>query len=359
MTRSVTLIKNFLIYTLGIVFWSVIIIGFLYFPRIFESSWQKKELNILAFPQIIDKEYLAEFEKKMGVQVNITYFESSEDLLTKLHNTTDHGYDLFMISDFFLPELIRCNFIKPIDTKKLRFFNDVYPALLGHTFDPLNKYSIPCFWSVYGIGFDASLIAQHGLSVDWSLLFLYRPYIGSVGMLEDVREIFALAGYYLFGTTGPLNHDQMAQATQLLMNQKKWVAVYTDMRSEYLLAGNTVTVGLTTHSDFAKVAKHYSKLQFEVPAEGSFVKIDSYVMAANTDKEDLVYEFLNYVHNPVVMQKYVDKFQFFPTLSTVFFDHVIPGCSVPTHELFGRLHFFQPQLDSQIAEHVWIQIKAS
>lgn len=358
MMRNLTVMWNFIVYTLGFLFWSALIIGLLYVPKLFNTQWHQKELNVLAFPQIVDKEYLADFEAAMGVRVNITYFESSEDLLTKLHTTTDHGYDLFMIADFFLPELIHNNFIKPIDTTRLSFFPQMYPALLGHQFDPTNKYSIPCFWSVYGIGFNQALVQREGLPVDWSLLFAYNKVIGSVGMLEDVREIFAIAAHYLFGTAGALTDEQTARTVALLIEQKNWVAVYTDMRSEYLLAGKTVPVGLTSNSDFAKVAKYYPEIRFEVPQSGSFVKIDSYVVAANSQKDDLVYEFLNYLHTPSVMQRYVEKFQFFPTVQNVDFEQVIPRYSIPTPELFKRLSFFQPQLSDDQAEQVWIEVKA-
>lgn len=344
---------------IALVFWVLLIIFFLYGSSFLGTLWQSKHLNILAFPQIVDKEFLDDFEKKTGIQVNISYFESSEDLLTKLHTTPNHGYDLFMVADAFVPVLIKEGFIKSVDHTKCPLFNDIYPALLNHSFDPGNRYTIPCFWSVYGLGIDLTAFGDSLPDISWKMLFDKKALVGQIGMLEDLRELFAIASLYLFGRTSNLTGQEISQIKDLLVRQKQWVAVYTDMRIEYLLVSKTCPVVLSSTSDMIKVIKRYPYVRFAVPAEGSFIKIDSYVIASSTEHEDYVYDFLQYIYSPEIMKKYASKFEFFPPIKSIPVEELIPGYSVPTEEMLSQLRFFLNDISQSILEKMWITIRAA
>ena len=119
---------------------------FLYFPRIIEQLRQQRSINVLVWPSIFGADYLGVFERETGIKVYITYFENYEELFVKLRAGQGKGYDLIMTSDHATDWLLKENLLKKIDKTKMPFWSQLYPALLGHYYDPNNEYTVPYSW---------------------------------------------------------------------------------------------------------------------------------------------------------------------------------------------------------------------
>ena len=126
---------------------SAFIITFLFIGRVTELFEQGEHINVLVWGQILDKEFLSDFERDTGIRVNMSYLENNEELFVKLQSTDLHDYDLIMPSDWAVELLVRDGLIKKLDRNKINVWDNLYPALCNHYFDPHNEYSIPFFWS--------------------------------------------------------------------------------------------------------------------------------------------------------------------------------------------------------------------
>ncbi|MDP3889197.1 MAG: spermidine/putrescine ABC transporter substrate-binding protein [bacterium] len=330
---------------------------FLYSPRFFNFLRTEKSISIFTWPQIIDTSFLDEFERQTGIKVHIRYFGNNEELLMKLELMRE-GYDLVMPSDFMVPQLIEKGLIKKIDKTKLDFWHTLYPALLGHYFDPNNEYTIPYYWGIYGLGIDRDYFKGKKISKSWSLLFDERLAPPSIVMVDGARELTLIAAYYLFGPIDKLTPQQISLIKQLLQKQKKWVYAYTDLRAEYLVASKTVPVALVLSADIAAVMPYFEHVDFVVPQEGSFWIIDSFALSSTSKKEELVYQFLNYIYRAGVLQKYVDKFGFFPPTTNVQPTFSRGGLSIPSEQVIKKLYFFKNIVPEEVLNEIWIALKA-
>lgn len=340
-----------------VVFWIGIILFFLYSPQLTRGS-QRRTLNILAWPQIIDGEFLVDFEKEHGVTIKITYFESNEELLAKLRSSRDHDYDIIMPSDFFLSTFIQEGFIKPLDKSRLTFWNDIHPQLKNLPFDPQNKYTVPCFWTVYGIGVDLDYFQGKLPELSWKLIF--EPDINGpkICLIEDVPQLVALTALYLYGMPQVLPPYALSHIQKVLIEQKKRVVAYTDMRVEYLLASGAAPVVVATSSDMAKMVDYYENIAFFIPKEGSLVIIDSFVIAADTKKDDLIYDFLNYLYKPEIMKQYAQKFTFPSPLSSVTIDYPLSQ-AIFTADNMPPLYFIQRWFSTAQYEKIWVALRTA
>lgn len=331
---------------------------FLYSPRLFYFLRKEKSITILAWPQVLDASYLQKFEQETGIKVYIRYFENNEELLMKLESTQGQGYDLIMPTDHLVEQLIKEGLIKKLDKAKITFWHTLHPALVGHYFDPRNEYTVPFYWGIFGLGIDKDYFKGKEVPASWSLLFDKRIAPDRVVMVDDVRELVLIAAYYLFGSIDGLTDKHIALIKQLLRRQKKWVYGYTDLRAEYLVASKTSPVVLVLSADIARVMPFFDHIDFVVPREGSFLIIDSFAFCKASEKEELVYQFLNYIYRPDVLQHYVDKFGFFPPTVNVRPTFVRRGLSMPTDRMIRKLVFFKNVLPDQALNDVWISLKA-
>jgi len=351
--------SSFMVRACIVFFWFMSIVVFLYSGKYADFFKRGRSINVLVWGQVLDKEFLVDFEQETGIQVNVNYFENNEELFVKLRATQNHDYDLIMPSDWAAQLLIQEGLIKKIDQTKITFWNDLQPALLNHYFDPGNEYTLPYYWTLYGLGVNTDYFGGKLPPATWKLVFdlAYMP--KCIGTFEDIRPLTIIAALYLFGRVDALNATEVDCIIAVLREQKKRVEMYTDNRAEYLLASGATPVVMGLSGDFLKVMRRFDNISFLIPQEGAFAIIDSLAIPSASHKDDLIYPFLNYLFRKDIVQQYVDKFEFFSAVKVdADYDERFAQFTEPTFELFSKIHFFKNVVSSTILNDILIALKS-
>jgi len=342
--------------------WTVIVIGFLYTPQLshlfhVDEIREDKSINLFVWPMMITAEQLVPFEQETGIKVYMHYYESNEELLQKLRVTQGKGYDLVMPADYIVDILRKEKLIQKIDTSKLTFLKYLNPLLLNHYHDPGNQYSIPYFLGIYGLGVDTHYFGDNQPPATWKLLFEHQPQGYEVTITDVPRRAIAIAGKYLFGNAQAIKDPaKLAEVEKLLIRQKAWIRMYTDIRGEDLLATKNCPVVMTIASDLWMIKREHPHLAFVLPAEGTFVAIDSFVIPAASEKQDLVYQLLNYMYQPKFIKYHATRYGFCPPTTNV--DIAGSGIFCPTKEQFAKFDFFQNVVPESDLNNVWVSVLA-
>lgn len=341
-----------------ILIWVLIFILILVSSRIsfFEPSAQS--ISVFTWPQIIDREMVNQFEKETGIKVYLSYYESNEELFSKLHAGRGAGYDLVIPSDYEVQIMIKDNLLKKIDKSRLNFLNAVDPKLMGNYFDPQNEYSVPYFWAMYGLGVDTNFFQGKPFTSSWALIFdpAFAP--ASVGMIEGPREGVLIAAQYLYHSTDNLSDPtRIGQIKKLLMSQKSRVKAYTEWGVEYLLMSKSAPVVVSDCAEIERIKTFAPYITFVVPAEGGFVLIDSFALTAQTKKDDLVYQFINFLYRPEVLSYHRVKFGMCPPTKELQSSDEIRFC--PTDEQFAKMSFFKADIPERLFTDIWLTVMAT
>jgi spermidine/putrescine transport system substrate-binding protein len=355
-------LSSFFIRTVMIGFW-LACLGMLFLIPIAGSLWQPgRSITILIWAATIDSKIIAHFKKETGISVNISYIENNEEAYSKVLTTHGEGYDLIMPSDYLVKRFIEHKLIKPIDKTKLTFWDRLNPRLLNHYYDPNNNYSIPYFWEIYGIGINKDYFKKTP-SASWDLLFTYPLDDAKIGMLSSPREAILLTAQYLFGGLSPLTPMQQELVTQTLITQKKRVEAYidADIRSDYLLVSNTCPVTVASSAYIARIMQEYDNFDFLIPKEGGFLLIDSLVIPHASKKDDLVYQFINYLYKPENLRYHFQEYPFLPPtkeLQQMMEEEKIKQAIIRAHfDLSLHLEFFKDIINENIANKIWFTLK--
>src|SRR5262245_16129170 len=75
-----------------------------------------------------EKWALEMFEKQTGLKVVHDYFNSEQEMLTKLR-TSPGAYDVVLINNIYVMDAANEGLIQPVDTSKIYNFADLSPAL--------------------------------------------------------------------------------------------------------------------------------------------------------------------------------------------------------------------------------------
>lgn len=350
------LLRMWLVRLVMVLVWVALVFSFLVFPRFLQWIYPLESTSIAVYvwPSMIDGKKIIDFQKKTGIKVYIHYYESNEELLQKLEITGGKGYDLVMPADYAIERLREKGLLHNIDHRKLHFWNRINPMLLGYYFDPLNEYSVPYYVSVYGLGIDPTYFGTEQPTPSWDLLFKRQPGY-EVAMTDVPRRAIAFASNYLYQQGTVANDPEKLRAIQqLLTQQKEWVRMYTDIKGEDLLATKNCPVVMTIASDLWMIKREYPYLEFKVPREGTFIAIDSFVIPAASTKQDLVYEFLNYLYQVDVVEYHMRRYGFCPPVMDV--DTQGTGIFCPTKEQLQQAQFFRQTISDTVMNDMWVSI---
>jgi len=348
-----------------VLFWLVLIFAWLYLPAWWPTMNQQKTLNILAWADVFSPTIVSRFERETGIRVNMSYYESNEELMVKLRATKGAGYDLVIPSDYAVDILRKEGVLQPLDKSKLLFFDRLNPALMNTYFDPDNLYSVPYEWAVFGIGYDKNYFAQKNMPLSWSLIFA-PEYDYTIAMINDPFVAVPLASLYLYGAVKQIDRKQVGRIKEVLRKQRQWVSAYADFRADYLLATKNCPVIASSSSYILRSMKEYKHIGFYVPREGTLITIENFAIPHAVEHEEYAYEFMNFMYRPEIIKEQYSILCFFPAITGVdkFLDlgdmkslYMTPASDFKQFQFF-RFDMFKRPVTEKDIQHLWVAIKS-
>jgi spermidine/putrescine transport system substrate-binding protein len=345
-----------------IFFWTLLIFGALYLPKQTFFTAHKNALNIFAWGDILDPAIVADFEKTTGITVHLNYYSSNEELLVKLKATRGVGYDLIIPSDYAVKILADEGLLKPLDRSRLPFWSTLNPSLLGHFFDPDNRYSIPFSWELFCLGIDKDYFRNRPFSPSWDLIFDLSKIPYKISMTNDPIEAIMFASFYLFGVLEELDPYQVARVKALLIDQKEHVEAYANFRGDYFLATKNCPVVVASSSYIWRTMRQFPFVTFAIPKEGTFLTIENICLSVASTQEREAYEFIQFLYAPRSMATHHHTYGFFPATLNALNEtetdpeslHLIRS----DQEAFQRFHFIHTLMPDQQLRDLWVAIKS-
>jgi spermidine/putrescine transport system substrate-binding protein len=342
--------------------WVGVIFGFLFIPT-FTQYFYKDSLNVFIWSGVIDPKFFKEFEQKTGIQVNVTYYGGNEELIVKLLATKSKGYDLIAPSDYVVQFLIKHNLLKKLDKSKLNFYDKLNHKFMNLSFDPGNVYSIPGEWYILGLGINKKYFKNGLPPASWKTIFDPKTMPNHIGLINDSRELIGLAINYKYGKLRSIEGKEIQEITKVLVDQKQKVEAYTDFRGDFLLESGNCPVVLVGSSFIWQTLRDNPNFAYLIPEEGTFLNLENFVIPVASQKEEQVYQLLNFLFEPKVQQHNFENW----TLCSVRKDaeymfktealkSVIPYIHPDTPE--RALLFHNVLTDEQVNE-IWLAVKGS
>jgi spermidine/putrescine-binding protein len=318
------------------------------------------KLNIYIWSAYLPQEVIDEFAQKTGIKVNFDLYDSNEALLEKLQSGVA-DYDVVVPSDYMVRILIAEKLIQPIDHAKLKNLGNLDPRFLDKKFDPKNQYSLPYFWGTTGLGYDKTKVK--GTVDSWAVVFDPK-HKGRILMLDDMREVFAVALKSMGKSLNDTDPAVLAQAAEKLKAQKKLVKTYNSGDFANILAAHDVDLAHGYNGQIAEVvAKDPDRLAYVVPKEGGTFWMDNVAIPAKARNLEAAYMFLDYIMEPEVNARIVNGVSYASANAPArqFIDKAIleDPAIYPSDEVLSRCEFIEDIGDATtLLDKYWTEIKA-
>lgn len=346
-----------------ILFWLILISSTLYLPKWKRLNADKNTINVFVWGDILSPAIIADFEKETGIKINLSYYASNEELIVKIKATQGEGYDLIIPSDYAVDVLTKENLLKPLSREKFHYWDQLNPHLLHHYFDPDNLYSIPFEWELFGLGINKDYFALHPTPPSWKMIFdpeTMKDF--KIAMTNDPIEAIAFTSFYLNGPLHTLNTLQVDEIKNTLIAQKPFVTAYANFRGDYFLATHNASVAVASSSYILRAKRYCDFVQFTVPQEGTFLTIENFCIPKPSQKEDIVFQLINYLCSERSIVSHFENFFLFPATNHAHALLPISGNErailLSSDKEFEKYHFVRSLIPENQMRDTWVSIKS-
>ncbi len=255
---------------------------------------QQKKLNLFIWSEYIDSGVIKDFEKQFGAKVNVSLYESNEDLLAKLAAGGTKQYDVVVPSGYVIPVMIKQNLLKPLDLGKIPNLKNLAKSFANPSFDPGNTYSAGYLFSLTGVTYRKDKIKN--LVPSWALFFDKSKQPGTFTMLDDSRSMIGIALKYLGKSYNSTSTDDIKKAIDLLIDAKSRSLGFTGSpEGKNRVLSKQAVMAVTYNVEALKGMEEDKNIGFFIPKEGAEIALDNMAIPAQSPNSDLAHQFINFI----------------------------------------------------------------
>ncbi|GIX12963.1 MAG: spermidine/putrescine ABC transporter substrate-binding protein [Paracoccaceae bacterium] len=239
---------------------------------------------------------VAAFEKATGHTVVHDYFNSEQEMLTRLR-TNPGAYDVVLINSAFTRQAAAEGLIQPIDTAGMKNVADLAPNLAGNpelAFDG-KVWGVAWVWGVTGIAYNtAAMDRPDSLEVFWDPAMK-----GRVGWRDDALESVQFAALVTGQSINDIRDlDAVRDRLARLMPQ---IRVFWSSENDWnqFLAAGEFDVATYWSGSAARSKTHFGlPVEFVIPREGAIGWLDGLSIPAGSANVEAAKAFIDWMIDP-------------------------------------------------------------
>lgn len=262
------------------------------------------ELNFYNFAEYMDPQILADFRAKTGIQVNESYYESTEDMIAKLqHGGGASQYDLVVVTDRAVPQMARLGLLAKLDHAQIPNLANLDERFQKLDVDPGNQYSVAYQWGTVGILYNKAKLP--GFEPSWSAIFDPAKQKGRFLLLDEMRDMMGVALRYKGFDVNTVKPEELKAASDAIIAAKrspKALGFEGGVGAKNKIAGGSADLGIVWNGDAFRAIEEDKKkrLDYVVPREGSMIWTDTIAVTGKAPNARAAHAFIDFLLDPHV-----------------------------------------------------------
>lgn len=250
------------------------------------------DLVYFNWAQYLDPKLIKQFQRKYGVEVRESNFDSMPGMMAKLRSS--NRYDLIFPSAEFANRLVKANFLLKIPREKLTAIGDVYPFFDDPWYDPGSEHTVPYSLYLTGLGYRADRI--DAMTGSWRDLTNSQA-DGRSYILDDFQEGIGMANLVNGYDLNASEPDQLEEAKQYLVDLKPDLRGFSSDTITNMASGNAWIQHLW-NGDIINARYRVDDpdtLKFQKNREGVPVGSDVFAIPANAEHPGTALLFIDFI----------------------------------------------------------------
>ncbi len=256
------------------------------------GKYKGQELNCFLWPEYIPDSVISDFEGKYGCKVNVSTYSSNEEMLSKFQNSAAGTYDIVNPSDYMVEYMIKQKLLAKLDKDKLTNYKNLDEQYLGQFYDKNNEYSVPFAPGEIAIGYVKDEVKEDVKGFD----ILFKPeYKSSIIVLDDPKIVIGMVNQSLGYSLNETDKKKLEKTNEKLQKFKENVYSLKFEGTQEMLLSGECKLGYIFNGNIALAQMEDDNIGVCFPETGSYKWIDNLCIPANSKKQELANEFINYI----------------------------------------------------------------
>ncbi len=233
----------------------------------------------------------AEFEKKYGITVIYSNYESNENMYNKL-SSGGANYDVIIPSDYMIARLVEEDMLEEIDFSNIPNYKYIVDKYKDLYYDPENKFSVPYTVGMVGLIYNTTMV--EGEPDSWGALWDER-YKGNILMFNNPRDAFGIAQFYLGQSVNTKSVEDWNKAIDALKAQNHLVSSYVMDEVFNKMERGDAALAPYYAGDFLTMYDVNPDLAFVYPKEGVNFFVDAMCIPKNAQNKEAAELYINFM----------------------------------------------------------------
>jgi spermidine/putrescine transport system substrate-binding protein len=251
-------------------------------------------LRLLCWSRFFDPKLLTKFEEQHQCQLLVSYFETNEELFTRL-DADPSAFDVVTPSSYLTPQLIAEGRLMELDAGRLNLPDNEMVVAGQAVGQSISKHAVSYSWSAAGIAHHT----KHGALPSQSWRVFEDPAIkGRFTLLKDMRELLG-AGLKACGkSVNSTSEEDLKEAGQVVA---QWIASSRKLDNEaytYALIAGEDLAAQAYNGDVWIARRADADLRFVIPDEGTTLAVDQLCLASRVANVELAHAFIAFMCQP-------------------------------------------------------------
>lgn len=258
-------------------------------PRV---EFEGDTINIFTWTKYVPADIFDCFALVYGVDVNVDYFSSNEELYSKVSlGENIDPYDVIHPSDYMIGVLIREGLLQELDASKLPNLANLDAGLSAAYGESLN-YIVPYQMGTQAIIYNTETVATPPTS--WA--DLWKPeYEGRIVAVDDNRVLIGAALLTLGYDVNETDPEKLEEAKEELLELMPNIRVFDNDSPKTPLISGEVDLGIVWNGEAFLTQTEDPRFEYVFPEEGSIIFYDGMAIPASSSNSGIAYAWFNYL----------------------------------------------------------------
>ena len=321
------------------------------------------DLVYFNWSEYMDPAVIKGFEKRHGVKVRQSYFDSMPAMMSKLRAGIE--YDVIFPTAEYAQRLIQGNQLLRLDREKIKNSDAVYPNFESPWYDKDSAHTVPYTMYATGLGYRADQVPN--MTGSWHDLG-DADHGGKAFILDDFQEGIGMANQVNGHGLNAADEAALEEATQYLLDLKPKLRGFSSDTITTMTSGNA-NVQHLWNGDIVNIRNQVDKpenYKFQKCDEGIPVGSDTFAIPTNAKHPGTALLFIEYLLEPEVAAQNVAWMGYpmpYQGAATESFAELVkddPEINVTVEDLENGEQFENlGREDRQAWDEVWTEVKAA
>jgi len=271
----------------------------------FDQAMVEGQLNIYNWAEWFPQDLYDDFTKEFGIEVVQDYFGDYEEMLAKFKLYPELEYDIVVPGTKTFGRLEALGVVQELNHDWIPNVQKYQTRELAEKIwvEPWEtngfRYSVPFDFGVTCYAYNSKYVDDPRIPSWSALLEPDEKYWGRITMLDDIVDGPGAALIYLGYSYNSNDEDELREAKELLLEQKPKLLGY-DSAPRRAVMEEEVWIYQIWTGDVWWHRQDMPSIELALPAEGSVVATDAFVIPAGSPNTAAAHLFMNYYFRPQV-----------------------------------------------------------